>query len=113
MDVSASQRHSSPAANRVADEQLVSLKKVLYSQDSFTGMRSFSQCDLACDTGQEPTADGRCQQTRAKASEEVADRSLGHFVSLIEKDDIRMTLPCGVAMFLVIQTSASRLVSQK
>jgi hypothetical protein len=65
-------------------------------------MWSFGQCDLACDAWQEPAADWWCQQTRAKASEEVADRSLGHFVSFIEKDDICMTLPCGVAMFLVV-----------
>jgi hypothetical protein len=102
-----------PATHGVADEQLVRLAKVLYSQNRFTGMWLFSQGDLACDSWQEPTADGRRKQACAKPSKEVADCTLCHLVSLIEKEYIRMTIPLGVAMLLVIQRSAGRFMRQQ
>jgi hypothetical protein len=113
MDAFASQSDSPPTTHRVADEQLVSLSEVIHRQHGLAGAWSFRQRHGASDAGQETTADWWSYEARAKAGKEVTDRSFGHLIPFIAKEDLRVTMQLRAAPLLVIHHAVRRLMTQQ
>jgi hypothetical protein len=113
MDAFASQPDSPPTTHCVADEQFVSLSEVIHRQHGLAGAWSFLQRHGASDARQEAAADWRGHQVGAKACKEVADRSFGHLIPLIAKEDLRVTKQLRAVALLVIHHAVSRLVPQQ